>query len=376
MDQKPFDKYQQQQQQQSANRPRIRIRQILVIAVVLIFGYSIFGNGRPPSGQDVSSPVYRHTYPVAKYWPGWPDIKHIVFFGDSYTSTRFLPKNGNPTEQNPFGNPPFPGPVSHKRPLWSDYLVGTYNTSLITAINLSWGGATVDDELIVPFIDVIEGLNRQVANNFLPSYSQKVFFPWDSHNTLFVFWFGINDVNGAWLWENRTEVWKRDLETYAKNIDIVYQSTAKNFLFVNVPPIHRAPNSLILKEELQQRKLQDVLHWNNEVANIVQNFTKTYNDVTAFWWDAFESYSEVLDDPCSHKETCSLKDLTTACPEYARLLNLEVLRDWEQSEPQCPYALKEYFWMDELHHGYHMHDVTAQGVIKMMSAMPKNYYAN
>lgn len=193
----------------------------------LLYGPSLSGN------QDYSSPVYNHKNVLIKYWPGFQGLRHIVFFGDSYTSTRFLPQNAQPSRENPFGNPPFPGNVSHKRPLWSDYLVGTYNESFLTAVNLAWGGATVNDELIVPFIDVIEGLNRQVKNNYLGKYApmrnSSEVFSWQSHDTLFVFWFGINDVNGAWLWENRTDVWRRDLETYKENVVCLSTTYSKPF---------------------------------------------------------------------------------------------------------------------------------------------------
>ncbi|CAK4033120.1 carbohydrate esterase family 16 [Lecanosticta acicola] len=373
MDQKPFAPA-----QPSAWR-RLRIRNIIGIIVLLFLGYRVLGPARPPAIQETNSPVYLHDG-LRKYWPGFSELKHIIFFGDSYTSTRFLPANAPPSESNPFGNPPFPGNVSHKRPLWSDYLVTTYNESLLTAINLAWGGATVDDRLIVPFIDVIEGLNRQVGNNYLDKYAPNApnkatsSFAWNNHDTLVVFWFGINDVQGAWLWENRTAVLERDLATYRENVEQVYQTGARNFLFFNIPPIERAPLTLVLTEDLQNRKRAEVLNWNEEVAQLVRDFTKKHRDVTAFWWDAYRSYNRVLDAPCSHPETCGLKDLTTACPAYALKLQMEVLESWEQSDPSCPYPLKEYFWMDELHHGYHMHAVTAQGVVQMLKATPKNYW--
>lgn len=97
-----------------------------------------------------------------------------------------------------------------------------YNQSKLTAINLSWGGATIDDTLLVPFMDVIEGLNRQVAGHWSNKYagggSDSANFHWQSHDTLITFWFGINDIIRAFHWENRTEVWNRDLKTYRESI--------------------------------------------------------------------------------------------------------------------------------------------------------------
>lgn len=71
-------------------------------------------------------------------------------------------------------------------------------------------------------MDVIEGLNRQVAGHWTDKYagggSDLVNFQWQSHDTLITFWFGINDVIRAFHWENRTEVWKMDLTTYRQSI--------------------------------------------------------------------------------------------------------------------------------------------------------------
>ena len=119
----------------------------------------------------------------------------------------------------------------------------------------------------------------------------------------------------------------------------VYQTGARNFLFFNVPPIERAPITLVLNEELQARKKAEVANWNNEVATIVHDFTKLHNDTTTFWWDANRSYNEVLDNPCLYPETCELRDLTTACPVCEsdiqlqlggnlKLMRLKMRRSW------------------------------------------------
>ncbi|KAK4505125.1 hypothetical protein PRZ48_003088 [Zasmidium cellare] len=314
MDQRPFATH----NSAAGYKPRIRARSLLVAAIfLLLFGYYVY-TPAASWGQNGPSPVYKHKW-TPRYWPGWSGLNHIIFFGDSYTSTRFLPKNAPPSFENPFGNPPIPGNVSQKRPLWSDFAVMKYNKSQLTAINLSWGGATIDDELLVPFMDVIEGLNRQVAGHWTDKYSgggsDAVNFHWQSHDTLITFWFGINDIIRAFQWENRTEVWKKDLTTYRESIEKVYHGGGRNFLFFNVPPIERAPLTVALGEDLQKKKAIQVAEWNQELFNMVHDFTKRHNDTTTFWWDTYKSYTEVFENKCSHEQTCVLKDMTGYCVE-------------------------------------------------------------
>lgn len=95
----------------------------------------------------------------------------------------------------------------------------------------------------------------------------------------------------------------------------VYQGGGRNFLFFNVPPIERAPLTLVMNEDLQKKKAVQVAQWNQELFNMVHDFTKLHNDTTTFWWDAYKSYTEVLDNKCSHKQTCVLKEMTGFCVE-------------------------------------------------------------
>lgn len=47
--------------------------------------------------------------PSKRWWPGWPGVQNMIVFGDSYTTTTFNISKEQPSRENPFGNPAFPG---------------------------------------------------------------------------------------------------------------------------------------------------------------------------------------------------------------------------------------------------------------------------
>lgn len=51
-----------------------------------------------------------------KNWPGWAGIKHMIIFGDSYTTTGFKVRGEQPSDMNPLGNPEWPGETSSNGP--------------------------------------------------------------------------------------------------------------------------------------------------------------------------------------------------------------------------------------------------------------------
>ena len=108
----------------------------------------------------------------------------ITASGDSYTCTDFDPKKEEPSPSNPFGNPSLPKSSSIDQK-WIQYLTMTYNSSAIQTYNMASYGATMD------------GFVRFYHEQFLPHYGIRNHTGatgWNSTNSLFAMFFGINDV--------------------------------------------------------------------------------------------------------------------------------------------------------------------------------------
>lgn len=73
---------------------------------------------------------------------------------------------------------------------WVGYLTTVFNTSLVLSYNLAVGGATIDNNLVNA---VVTDMATQVAH-FQSKYSSRPgIAPWQSNNTIFGLWIGINE---------------------------------------------------------------------------------------------------------------------------------------------------------------------------------------
>ena len=112
--------------------------------------------------------------------------------GDSYTSTGFDPTGPQPSHSNPIGNPAYPGHTTIGSPDWSNYLTVQYNQSFVKLFNFAFAGGTIDDQIDPSPFGALS-FRQQVAGLFSPSYKDGK-GGWSGKDSLFLIWFGVNDV--------------------------------------------------------------------------------------------------------------------------------------------------------------------------------------
>ena len=82
---------------------------------------------------------------------------------------------------------------------WVDVDTVVYNKSLILTYNYAYGGATIDSNLVTPYLPTVISMTQQVKDQFLPGAGTKPSTtPWNSANSLFSFWIGINDIGNSY----------------------------------------------------------------------------------------------------------------------------------------------------------------------------------
>ncbi|KAJ3826099.1 hypothetical protein F5880DRAFT_1457675, partial [Lentinula raphanica] len=243
-------------------------------------------------------------------------------FGDSYTQTGFLTNLTLPTPGNPLGNPTYPGYTATGGANWLDFDTTTYNNSLVLTYNYAYGGATIDSGLVAPFEPTVLSVTDQV-NEFLgtagsPSEPVET-TAWTSENSLFSIWIGINDLgNSYYLSDNRTSfdttllnaefalVQKLPISNPRTAIMISnrlfdYSDVgARNFLFLNVPPTDRSPLMLAQSTEAQEMLKANILDFNSQLAEFIDEFKASNSGVTTFLWDANAAFTTILDDPTAY----------------------------------------------------------------------------
>ena len=116
--------------------------------------------------------------------------------GDSYTQTGFEIGGTAPRAGNPFGNPAYPGYTTAGGENWLDYVVTKLNKSSILIYNFAYGGATIDANLVKPYTPSVRSMTDQVGI-FLNWNNGAGKGLWNSNNTMFSVWIGINDIGGS-----------------------------------------------------------------------------------------------------------------------------------------------------------------------------------
>ncbi|KAH7135395.1 hypothetical protein B0J11DRAFT_158558 [Dendryphion nanum] len=291
-------------------------------------------------------------------WRGFKNLKNLFIFGDSYTQTGFTPTGSAPSPSNPLGNPNYPGWTSSNGPNWVGFLTTTYNASLVYTYNLAYGGATVDSALVTPYAPTVLSLKNQVEDLYIPNYGAGTASgrKWTAQDSLFAVWIGINDVGNTW-WLNNATLYDAIFAEYTSLLTKLYDTGARNFLLLNVPPINQAPLTLKNGPDVVEAEGNVILDWNRRTAALAKKFQAEKKGTKAWVFDTWALYMSVLGDVSTWDQTKGLKNVTGFCDKYAN-----GAPTWYTKDPDCAYAVNEYFWLNDLHPTFPVHNATAKGV--------------
>lgn len=118
---------------------------------------------------------------------------------------------------------------------WIDLLISEYNQSTLLSYNFASGGATTDADLVAPYAPTVFSLVDQVTQFTNSIASQPSTAPWTSEDTLFGVWIGVNDVGNTYYQSNVTDILEAIMVVYFKQLQILYDAGARNFVLLSVP---------------------------------------------------------------------------------------------------------------------------------------------
>ncbi|KAK3698890.1 hypothetical protein LTR37_016767 [Vermiconidia calcicola] len=207
-------------------------------------------------------------------------------------------------------------------------------------------------------------LKDQIYDEYLPKYSSHPsFFKWKADNTLFASFLGINDIGNAYANGNASWVLAEDIAEYGRLMDVVYQSGARNFLFLNVPPVNRSPLTVAQGISAEDLEADYIAAYNANITRMAANLSSTYKDATTFMFDTNSLFTQVLDDPCSYEETCPYRNTTDYCEWYENGTD-----SWYTSFKNCSIPVDEYFWLNSLHPTFRVMNATARAIAAELSS--------
>jgi len=118
---------------------------------------------------------------------------------------------------------------------------------------------------------------------------------WNSENTLFAIWLGVNDVGNSNGNATNAPLWDKIISKYISQVEILYGAGGRNFAFLNVPPIQRTP--LVLAESVPTQ-----VHEGDVIASFNAKLTQAAN---SWAWEHWGTVVKVVDTQRPFNTACT-----------------------------------------------------------------------
>ncbi|KAF7189560.1 Acetylesterase [Pseudocercospora fuligena] len=304
----------------------------------------------------------------------WEEVNHVISFGDSYTYVQGTPYGRqNYSFIGDLQNFAFtPEQLLNSRivqnqtstanggPNWIEYLTSCGVEPGLTnprkcekqLWDFAFAGADISEDLLplhhnftVPFVNQIE----QFVKYGQPALKKIV----KKDDTVVVVWIGINDVNDSKDMDVDFQVFYEALmNTLFTALNKVRRLGYEKFLFMNLPPIDRAPG---VDGGTPNKTMID--WYDQALEEGVQSFGQQRN----VWTSIFDA-NRVLNGVMDRHEEFGFKNITGYCAAYNQP---DIDTD---SEKYGCLPLDQYFWYNSGHMTSHVHRVLAAEVQQYLAA--------
>jgi phospholipase/lecithinase/hemolysin len=248
----------------------------------------------------------------------------------------------------------------------SQALTSRYNITNTKVFNLAYGGATIDSNLVTPYLPTVQSVVTQVGlfRKYLAKKPEGA--KWKSSNSLFAFWIGINDVGNSWYWvcPLRIAMRPKDSAFLQANttqaafhetlmtrlfgqVEELYQSGARSFLFLTVPPTDRAPLLIQSGPDAVSGIKAALADYNAQLNASIAKFQKKHKDLDqVVVFDTVPVFNTLLDNA----DTFGFVNVTGYSEAYQNGTP-------NQTTQVAGYApVSSYFWLNSLHPIFTVHE--------------------
>jgi len=164
--------------------------------------------------------------------------------------------------------------------------------------------------------------------------------PWTESDALFAIWMGVNDVGNGWYATNWTSLSQEIINTYFTQVQILYDSGARNFVFLSVPPIQSTPMVLAYGNTTVTQVAAGVKRYNQLLMTSLETFMANNTGVKTWLYDTSVSFEKAIADPTKYgapNATCYNSD-GVSC-----------------------------LWYNDYHPGQAIHKLVAEGVANLVN---------
>ncbi|KAL8668698.1 MAG: hypothetical protein Q9168_006677, partial [Polycauliona sp. 1 TL-2023] len=216
------------------------------------------------------------------------------------------------------------------------YLTDTFNASMLLTYDFAYPGAQVSGAATGG--NAGNDLVGQVEGTFTAGYTPAgalwaghgVRAQWQGDTSLFLFFFGINDMQAVYRQPNYMALIDNIFTAYDEQLTTLYISGARNFLLMNTPPMELMPDftgeggvgtrATALDREYIQRSVD---YFNAQMWTFVAQFRASNPDTAIAVFDTHALFSEMQSSLAATNaliqkyESHPIEHLTDACPAYS-----------------------------------------------------------
>jgi len=183
---------------------------------------------------------------------------------------------------------------------------------------------------------------------------------WTGRDSLHAVFFGINDV--ALCFINMRLPFHKLLDSmmtvYMERLEMMYDTGARQFLILTVPPTERAP--LIVYHYNVATFIAAIKAWNGALETRLLAFAARHDDVVVRVYDTAKLFDHVLDN---HEVYGFPEENTYWCPAYGNSPGPPEL----DLKTQCRQAVANLAWHDAYHPTWPVHKALGEDIYKALS---------
>lgn len=304
--------------------------------------------------------------------------------------TGFNLRGPQPDEENPIGNPKFPGRTGSYGANYLGHMTVTYNDSFIKTYNMANRQS--------PFFKKRETMNmptfeEQIETKFLKRYgpstkptsrSRQGTGVWAYTETLFVTYVGPDDIMQTFddeLKDKGSVSMEENLEAYMAGLEKLYGAGARNFLLVNYPQLENAPGIKNYGDAVGESKAYwrlgaSIVQYNARLAFLGHMFAEKHPDANVFVFNTHKASLTVRLEPTRFPETAMYNHLFGYCFPYAD--DIWWVETAKVFDPGCTDGLINYFWRDEFHYSEPFQQLMARLMVELLNSpdqrLPQEFY--
>lgn len=148
------------------------------------------------------------------------------------------------------------------------------------------------------FVDQVGEFSSSIGQTnslgFHPSYAM-----WNATNSAFAVWFGVNDIGNTFYLSspNYTARNQKIFDSYFDQMNIIYKSGGRRFLFLNAPPTDRSPSFMSQGNYTTTTAAADIANWNLVLVTRAAQWAANHPDVMYQIVDTHTVFGAILDSP-------------------------------------------------------------------------------